>query len=322
MKKILVTYNMFREGFKELESKYDVTFPADGNRNFSYNEVLEIIPKYDALCSMFDFPVNKELIYRGVNLKLIANYAVGYDNIDVTCALAKGLTIANTPDPVTNPTANLALSLILDTARRVSECDRKLRALGKKMKIGVLENSGMPVAGQTLGIIGMGRIGKALCKRARACGMDVIYHNRHRLSPDEETIQEATYATMDELLGQSDFVSVNAPYSSETYHIIGETELKKMKPSAILINTSRGPLVDEKALVKALQNGEIHGAGLDVFEFGDYPLPELLTMDQVVLTPHIGTQTTYSRIEMAKAVCNNVIGFFENDRPVTRVLHL
>jgi lactate dehydrogenase-like 2-hydroxyacid dehydrogenase len=167
----------------------------------------------------------------------------------------------------------------------------------------------------------MGRIGKALCKRARACGMGVIYHNRRPLDLDEETETGAVYVTLDELLEQSDFVSINAPYTTDTHHVIGKEELKKMKPTAILINTPRGPLVDEKALVEALQTGEIQGAGLDVFEFGDYPSPELLEMDNVALTPHIGTQTTYSRIEMAKAVSNNVIGFFEEDRPVSRVLH-
>lgn len=165
----------------------------------------------------------------------------------------------------------------------------------------------------------MGRIGKALCKRARACGMNVIYNQRHRLDSDEEARLEATYSGMDELLALSDFVSLNAPYTPDTHHIIGEKELRKMKPKAILINTSRGQLVDEKALVAALESGEIYGAGLDVFEFGNHPSPQLLALDNVVLTPHIGTQTTYSRIEMAKAVSDNVIGFFENDRPVNKV---
>ena len=318
MKKVLVTYNMFREGFAELEDKYDVTFP-EGDKDFSYDEVMEMIPEYDALCSMFDFPVNRELIDKGTKLRIIANYAVGYNNIDVAYAVEKGLAVANTPGPTTEPTANLALALLLDTARRVSECDRKLRTSGTKMKVGVLENLGMPVTNTTLGIIGMGRIGKALCKRARACGMDVIYYNRRRLDLNEETKVGAMYVTMDELLEQSDFVSLNAPYTSETHHIIGEKELKMMKRTSILINTSRGPLIDEKALVEALQSGEIHGAGLDMFEFGDHPSPELLEMENVVLTPHIGTQTIYTRIEMAKAVSNNVIGFFEDDRPVSRV---
>lgn len=318
MKKILVTFDMFREGFTELENKYEVTFP--NGRDFSYDEISEMIPQYDVLCSMFDFPVDKALIDRGVNLKLIANYAVGYNNIDVSYALSKGLTVANTPDPVTAPTANLALGLMLDTARRITECDRKLRTLGKAMKVGVLENLGVSITGQTLGIIGLGRIGKALCKRARACGMNVIYNNRRPLYIEEETKLGASFVSMEELLAQSDFVSLNVPYNQDTYHIIGEPELKQMKPSAILINTGRGPLVDEHALVKALQEGIIRGAGLDVFEFGDYPLPELLEMDNVVLTPHIGTQTMDARIAMARAVANNVIGFLEGDRAVSRVL--
>lgn len=320
MEKILVTYDMFREGFSELVDKYDVTFP-DG-RDFTYEEVFEMLPEYDVLCSMFDFSVNKELIDHAPNLKLIANYAVGYNNIDVAYALEKGLTVTNTPGPVTSPTADIALGLMLDAARRITECDRKLRTLGKEMKVGVLENLGTAITGQTLGIIGMGRIGKALAKRARACGMDVIYHNRRALYVDEETKLGVTYVSKGELLAQSDFISLNAPYTPETYHTIGEAELKQMKPSAILINTARGPLVDEHALVKALQEGTIHGAGLDVFEFGDYPLPELLEMDHVVLTPHIGTQTLATRIEMARTVCNNVIGFLEGDRPVSRVTRL
>lgn len=317
MKKILVIYDMFREGFKELESKYDVVFP-DG-RDFTYEEVYNMIPEFDVLCSMFDFPVNKELMDHATNLKIVSNYAVGYNNIDVPYALQKGITVTNTPDPVTEPTANIALGLMLDTARRITECDRKLRLLGKEMKVGVLENLGVSVTNQPLGIIGMGRIGKALCKRAVACGMDVIYHNRRQLYIEEETELRASYVSMEELLATSDFVSVNAPLSPDTFHLIGEAELAQMKKSAILINTSRGPLVDEKALIKALLDGTIHGAGLDVFEFGDYPSPELLEMDNVVLTPHIGTQTLDTRIEMAEVVCRNVIGFFEGNYPVYRV---
>ncbi|MCC8094843.1 MAG: 2-hydroxyacid dehydrogenase family protein [Tannerellaceae bacterium] len=315
--KILFTYDMFREGFASLEERYEVTFPE--GRDFTYQEILKRIPEYDVLCSMFDFPVNKELIDQAPRLQLIANYAVGYNNIDVAYAVEKGITVANTPGPVTAPTANLALGLMLDTARRITECDRKLRTLEKQMKIGILENLGVHITGQTLGIIGMGRIGKALRKRACACGMEVIYHNRRQLSLEEETTLNVTYVTKEELLSKADFVSLNAPYTPETFHLIGEKELNLMKPSAILINTARGPLVDEHALVKALQEGKIRGAGLDVFEFGDYPLPELLALDNVVLTPHIGTQTTHARLEMARAVSDNVIGFIERDRPVSRI---
>lgn len=318
MKRILVTYDMFREGFTELVEKYEVVFPE--NRDFTYEEVLEMIPEFDVLCSMYDFPVNRELIDRAARLQLVSNYAAGYNNIDVAYARSKGITVTNTPDPVTAPTADIALGLMLDTARRITECDRKLRTQGRGMKVGVLENLGLPLTGKTLGIIGMGRIGKALCKRARACGMEVIYHNRRPLYIEEETKLGVVYASKEELLEQSDFVSVNAPYTPETHHLIGEEELKRMKPTAILINTARGPLVDERALIEALRQGEIHGAGLDVFEFGDYPSPELLEMDNVVLIPHIGTQTLETRIEMARTVSRNVIGFFEGTYPVSKVL--
>ena len=319
MKKVLVTYNLFREGFDELESMYEVTFPPSEKVNFKYEEVLNTISEYDALCAMYNFPVTKELIDRSVKLKAISNFAVGYDNIDVSYAREKGITVLNTPDPVTNPTANLALALLLDTACRISELDRKLRIFCGKLERGVDINLGQPVTHKTLGIIGLGRIGKALCKRAIACGMNVIYYNRQQLSIEEETRLGVTYVSKEVLLRESDFVSINAPYTSETYHLIGEDELRKMKSNAILINTARGALIDEKALIKALQNREIAGAGLDVFEFNDFPSPELFSLDNVVLTPHIGTQTMYTRIEMVKNVCNNVIGFFEGDRPIFHV---
>ncbi|MDR1257788.1 MAG: dihydrofolate reductase [Tannerellaceae bacterium] len=316
--KILMTYNMLRDGFAELEKRYEVIFPE--GRSFTYGEVFERIPDYDVLCPIFDFLVDKPLIDRAANLKLIANYAVGYDNIDVSYALQKGITVANTPGPVIAPTANLALGLIIDVARRITECDRKLRKEDNKMKVSLIQNLGDRITDSTLGILGMGRIGKALCKRARACGMNVIYHNRRQLDMEEETKLNVIYVSFDELLTQSDFLSINAPFSQETYHIIDQKALSQMKPSAILINTARGPLVDELALIKALSDGVIRGAGLDVFEFGDYPLPELLELENVVLTPHIGTQTLATRYDMIKAVCNNVIGFIEKDRPIAQIL--
>jgi len=309
-----MTYDMYREGFSELFEKYDVTRPE--GRNFSFNEVMEMIPAYDILCPMFNFPVNKELIDNAPNLRLVANYAVGYDNIDIAYAQEKGIAVANTPDPVIAPTANLALGLIIDAARRITECDRKLRIQRNTMKIGVLENMGTHITGQTLGILGMGRIGKALCKRANACGMDIIYHNRRQLDIEEETKLNVTYVSFNDLLMQSDFLSINAPYSTETHHIIDEKALNTMKSSSILINTARGPLVDEYALLNALKNKGIRAAGLDVFEFGDFPVAEFLELDNVVLTPHIGTQTTKTRLEMARTVSDNVIGFVEGGRKV------
>ncbi len=318
MKKILVTYNLFRDAFAELEEKYEVTFPT--GKKFSYEEVLEMIPEYDGLCSLFNLPVDKELIDRAEKLQIIANYAVGYDNIDVAYALEKGITVANTPGPVTAPTANLALALILDTARRVTEFDRNLRLKGQGYKIALGESLGTSIEGKTLGIFGMGRIGKALAKRATACDMKVIYHNRRQLDMNEETKLDAIYVSKEELLEQADFLSLNAPFTAETKHFIHAETLQMMKPTAILINAARGGLVDEKALIEALNNGTIRAAGLDVFENNDRPSPELLTMNNVVITPHIGTQTLEARLAMGKNVCDNVIGFFEDDRPVSKVI--
>ncbi len=316
--RILMTYDMFRDGFTELEQRYEVTFPK--GRDYTYEEVFNMIPEYEILCPMFNFPVDARLIDNAAKLKLIANYAVGYNNIDVAYALEKGITIANTPDPVIAPTANLALGLMIDAARRITECDRKLRAEGENMKVSILENMGTQISGKILGIFGMGRIGKALAKRARACGMEVVYHNRRQLYVEEETKLNVTYVSFEELLSKSDFISLNAPYTPETHHIIDEKALSTMKPSCILINTARGALIDEYALVNALKYGVIRSAGLDVFEFGDHPLPELIKLGNIVMTPHIGTQTSSARFEMAQAVSNNIIGFIEGDRPVSRVL--
>jgi len=302
----------------ELEQRYEVTFPK--GRDYTYEEVFNMIPEYEILCPMFNFPVDARLIDNAAKLKLIANYAVGYNNIDVAYALEKGITIANTPDPVIAPTANLALGLMIDAARRITECDRKLRAEGENMKVSILENMGTQISGKILGIFGMGRIGKALAKRARACGMEVVYHNRRQLYVEEETKLNVTYVSFEELLSKSDFISLNAPYTPETHHIIDEKALSTMKPSCILINTARGALIDEYALVNALKYGVIRSAGLDVFEFGDHPLPELIKLGNIVMTPHIGTQTSSARFEMAQAVSNNIIGFIEGDRPVSRVL--
>ncbi|WP_455497565.1 NAD(P)-dependent oxidoreductase [Coprobacter sp.] len=315
-KKVLVTYNMFRSGYAELIEKYDVTFPPEGVESFTYDEVLRMIPEYDALQSMFNFPVDRRLMDAGINLKIISNYAVGYDNVDISYATQKGIQVTNTPDPVTEPTADQAMGLLLAVSRRISELDRRLRF--GAVKVGLLDNLGHSLYGSTIGIIGMGRIGQALARRAVAAGMKVVYYNRHQVTREVEEKYGAKYLSLDELLCISDVVSINAPHTSETHHLIGERELSMMKSSSILINTARGPLVDEKALVEALRERKIWGAGLDVFEFGDYPSEELLKMDNVVLNPHTGTQTFEVRNEMAAYVSKNIIHFFEGG-PVAKV---
>lgn len=310
MKRVLVTYNMLKEGYASLMERYDVTFPPEGVESFTYEEVLKMIGEYDALQSMFNFPVDKRLLdAAGDRLRIVSNYAVGYDNIDVEYATRRGVQVTNTPDPVTEPTADQALGLMLAVSRRISELDRRLRT--GDVEVALLNNLGHSLFGATLGIVGMGRIGEALAKRALACGMKIVYHNRKPLSPEKELHYEAEYLSLDNLLKVSDVVSINAPHTPSTHHLMSTEQFKMMKPSAILINTARGPLVDEKALIKALKHGEIWGAGLDVFEFGNYPSEELILMDNVVLNPHTGTQTVEVRHEMARHVSRNIINFFE-----------
>lgn len=313
-KRVLVTYNMFRTGYKELIQKYDVTFPPEGRESFDYDEVYNMLPEYDVLQSMFNFPVDRKLMERGLpRLQLVSNYAVGFDNIDIPAATELGIAVTNTPDPVTEPTADIAYGLMLAVARRITDVDRRLRIPGA-LNWTLLENLGYSLGGKRLGILGMGRIGQALARRACASCMEVVYHNRKRLDLSIEQKYNAQYVDFEELIRSSDFISVNVPYSKQTWHLIGSEEIAMMKPTAILINTARGPIVDELALAQALREKRIWGAGLDVFEFGDKVTPELLACDNAVITPHIGTQTYDVRNEMAAFVSSNIINYFEGGK--------
>ena len=206
---------------------------------------------------------------------------------------------------------------MLAVARRITDVDRRLRIPGA-LEWTLLANLGYSLGGKTLGILGMGRIGQALARRAKASCMKVIYHNRHRVSPEIERQYDATYVELDELLRTADFISVNVPYSEETWHLIGKEQIDLMKPTAILVNTARGPIVDELALANALKEKRIWGAGLDVFEFGDKVSPEILACENAVITPHVGTQTYDVRNEMAEYVSRNIINFYEGG-PVAMV---
>lgn len=315
-KKILVPFNLFRESLSELTERYDVVFPE--GKAITKEEALPILHTFDALLPPFAFKVDKDVIDAAANLKIVANFGVGYDNIDVKYATEKGIVVTNTPDPVIEPTAEMAFALMLSAARRISEMDRKMR-LPDGIKIRVMGNLGVGLYGKTLGIIGMGRIGQALARRAYASGMNIIYHNRTRLSPDIEMKYGAELVSLDKLLGSADFISLNAPSTPETKHLISEKELAKMKPSAILINTARGSLIDEQALSEALKNKKIRAAGLDVFENEPKVYPDLLTSDNVVLSPHNGTGTVDARMEMGRFAARNIIRFFEGNSDITRV---
>lgn len=308
MKKILMGHDFLREGFTELDGKFETIYPE--TKLFSKEEIINCIKDVDVLVPNFSFQTDKEVIDAGKKLKLIANYGVGYNNIDVDYAASRGVTVTNTPQSVLEPTAELCFALILATARRIGYYNNKIHA-GQRVSWNLFEDLGLPVYGQTLGIYGMGRIGQAIARRAVASGMKIIYHNRHKLSPDIEALYNATYVDFDTLLKKSDFISLNAPATSATFHLIGAEQLKKMKPTAILINTARGQLVDEKALVAAIKNKQIFGAGLDVYENEPKINPDLFGLENVVLAPHAGTKTYAARLDMEREVAKNIINFFD-----------
>ena len=271
----------------------------------------------EVLVSTFDYKVSRQMIESMPALQLIANFGAGYNNIDLDACRERGIRVTNTPQPVIEPTAELAFALMIDVARRVSEFDRKVRGYGLQVTgeplFGVMRNLSHSLYGKTLGILGMGRIGQALARRAKASGMHIIYCNRHRLPEQTEALYDATYVDFQTLLQDSDYLSLNLPYTPEVHHIIGKPELGMMKRTAFLINTARGAHVHEEALIEALQNGIIAGAALDVYEFEPQISEALLTLPNVVLSPHTGTGTWEGRIAMCENVTDNILAFMDNE---------
>ncbi|KGN73729.1 dihydrofolate reductase [Porphyromonas macacae] len=319
MAKILIAFDTVREGWDELMREHEVTFPPEG-RDFTQDELKEMLPGYDVLCSVFDIPVRADLLEKGAKLKLVSNYAVGYNNIDLDYCKQHHIAVTNTPYSVIEPTAELVMALMLSVTRRVAELDRLIRTEGPKVTLSRIERLGVDLFGKTVGIVGYGNIGAAVARRCKAFGMKVLYNKRTRLSEREEINAGITYASLEELLQQSDIVSVHTPYSKETHHLINARTLRMMKEKAILINSSRGAVVDEQALVQALKSEYIAAAGLDVFENADVPVADLLKLDNVVMTPHVGTQTYDARVRMVYELVDNVLGFLQDDRKISRVV--
>ena len=293
---------------------FTTSLPAEGFTRLEQHMLYAPLEEAEVLVSTFDKPVTREMIMSAPHLKLITNFGVGFNNIDLEACRERGIRVTNTPQPVIEPTAELAFALMHDVARRTAEFDRKLRE-GKAEPFGVMNNLSHSLYGKTLGIIGMGRIGRALARRAVASGMRIVYHNRRPLGDEAPRLlgYDASFMSKDELLRIADFVSLNLPYTPEVKHLIGATELKMMKKSAYLINTARGAHVDEEALVKALKEGEIAGAAMDVYEHEPQIHPELLTLDNVVLSPHTGTGTWEGRIAMCENVCDNILAWQQQD---------
>lgn len=253
----------------------------------------------------------------GETLKVVANMAVGYDNVDVAAATERGVVVTNTPGVLDETTADVAFMLMLAAARRLGEGERLVRSGGWEWW-GPKQLMGRDVWGKKLGIIGFGRIGQALARRAKGFGMEVLYHNRSRKEEAERELG-ARYLGFEELFETADFISVHTPLTDETEHLIGATELRKMKPEAVLVNTSRGPVVDEAALAEALKKGWIFAAGLDVYEDEPKVHPGLLELENVVLAPHIGSASVETRDRMAVLAADNLAAVLRGEAPITPV---
>lgn len=314
-KKVLSGHDFHREPFKILEDQFEITYPSKSH--FKKEDILEIIEDYEVFIPNFSFSTDKDIIDKGKKLELIANFGVGYNNIDVEYAAQKGIVVTNTPNAVLEPTAELTFGLMNAVARNIGYFNNKLRT-PEGVSWGIYDNMGVTMYGKTLGILGFGRIGQAIARRAIASGMNIIYHNRNKVSDEIEKEYKAKYVSSDELLSTADFISVNVPATDETYHMINEASFSKMKPTAILINASRGSTVDESALIKALQDKKIFGAGLDVYEKEPKINPEFFKLDNVVLTPHAGTQTVEARHDMQSEVAKNILNFYNGEK-ISRV---
>jgi glyoxylate reductase len=285
-------------------------FPEDSVQVYRHNqpipreELLRQVQGADAIFSLLTERIDGELLdAAGPQLQIIANMAVGYDNVDVPAATERGVPITNTPDVLTETTADLAWTLILGASRRAGEGERFLRT-GQWEHWSPILLCGYDVYGKTLGIFGMGRIGQAVARRAKGFGMQVIYHNRKRLVEGEE---DARYVSREALLAESDILSVHCPLTPETRHAFGAAEFQAMKKTAVFVNTSRGPVVDEAALAAALKDGEIFAAGIDVFEKEPQVHPDLLACEKAFLLPHLGSATLETRTAMATIAVKNII---------------
>jgi glyoxylate reductase len=260
------------------------------------------------------------LAQAGEKLKLIASFGTGVDHIDLATARSRGITVTNTPGVLTEDTADMTMALILAVPRRLTEGERLLRS-GDWRGWSPTSMLGHRIWGKRLGIVGMGRIGTAVARRARGFGLSVHYHNRRRVHPDQEAELEATYwESLDQMLAHMDIVSVNCPHTPATFHLLSARRLKLIRSQAYIVNTSRGEVIDENALARALESGGIAGAGLDVFEHEPAVNPKLLKLDNVVLLPHMGSATLEGRVDMGEKVIINIKTFVDGHNPPDRVL--
>ncbi|MGB3632653.1 MAG: D-glycerate dehydrogenase [Rubrobacteraceae bacterium] len=313
--KVLVTREIPDAGLRLLED-FDVTVLS--KEPPERDELLEAVHGTDGILSILTETMDAEVMdAAGDGLKIIANMAVGYDNIDVDAATERGITVTNTPGILEETTADTAFMLLLAAARRLGEAERFLRA-GKWEAWGPKQFTGPDVSGKTLGIIGFGGIGQAVARRAKGFGMEILYTARSRKEEAEEDLG-ARKVELEELLEESDFVSIHTPLTDETQHLIGEKELSSMKSTAVLVNASRGPVVDEAALAEALENKTIFAAGLDVYEEEPKVHHKLLELENAVLAPHIGSASIETRDKMAYTAAENLRAVLNDEEPPNSV---
>ena len=313
-KSILVARAVFPEVVASLAQRFDVEHNAE-DRPWPPGELARRLAGKAGLMTTVMDRVDETVLAAAADLKVIANIAVGYNNIDVAAATRRGIRVTNTPGVLDDTTADLTWALLMAAARRIAEGDAYVRAGEWKVAFTMQGFLGVDVHHATLGIIGMGRIGQAVARRARGFDMRILYNNRSRLSPGDEQRCGAAYVDRDTLLAQSDFVVVMAPYSPATHHLIGAAEIAKMKPTAILVNSARGGIVDDAALVEALRAGRIAGAGIDVFEGEPKVNPGYLGLRNVVLTPHVGSASRATRLAMCTTAAANMTAVLDGREP-------
>jgi len=303
-----------------LSELFDVRLRED-DRPMTRTELVEAVKMADVLVPTLTDVIDAGVIAQASEkLKLIANYGAGVDHIDVATARQRGVLVSNTPGVVTDDTADMTIALILAVTRRIPE---GLALMQKGDWAGWAPTAllGGRISGRRLGILGMGRIGQAVARRAAAFGMQVHYHNRRRLRPEIEEAHEATYwDSLDQMVARMDVVSINCPSTPSTFHLMNARRLKLMKPSAVIVNTSRGEVIDENALTRMIRSGEIAGAGLDVYEHGAKANPRLRELPNVVMLPHMGSATVEGRIEMGEKVIINIKTFEDGHRPPDQVV--
>jgi lactate dehydrogenase-like 2-hydroxyacid dehydrogenase len=312
--KILVTRQVFPEVLAELRDRFDVEH-NDDDRPWAADELVKRLEGKSGVMPTVMDKFDEPVLARCPDLKVISNIAVGYNNIDIAAATKRGIRVTNTPGVLNDTTADLTWALLMAAARRIAEGDAYIRRGDWKIAFGVQYFLGQDIHHATLGIVGIGRIGRAVARRARGFDMRVVYHDPTRLEAAEEGRLGASWVEMDRLLADSDFVVCMVPYSTQTHHLIGAAQLAKMKPTAILVNTSRGGVVDDAALAQALRDGRIAGAGLDVFEGEPAVNPALLGLRNVVLTPHIGSASRATRLAMCRTAAANMTAVLEGREP-------